>query len=100
MLDGAPWFRNDRLSAPSLVTHAQFMSDLRFLCRSRGLQPAEGSWGKHAFRVGLNALQDAGASAVEILALGRWTSDAWRVYSRRHRAAMVRWTATVLRPAE
>ena len=55
---GAPWFRNDRLSAPSLVTHAQFMSDFRFLCRSRGLQPAEGSWGKHAFRVGgLNALQ-------------------------------------------
>ena len=69
------------------------------LCREQQLAPASGSWGKHAFRVGgLNALQDAGASSVEILALGRWNSDAWRVYSRRHRAAMVKWTAAVLQP--
>ena len=95
----APWFRSTRLSAPSLVTHAQFMADFRYLCRLRQLAPPTGTWGKHAFRVGgLNALQHAGASSVEILALGRWTGDAWRVYSRRHRAAMVKWTAAVLRP--
>ena len=28
-------------------------------------------------------MQDAGASAVEVMAQGRWRSDTWRVYSRR-----------------
>ena len=42
------------------------------------------------------AQQDAGATAPEIMALGRWASDAWRLYARRERKTLLTLTAKVM----
>ena len=54
-------------------------------------------YGAHAFRVGgVVAMQDAGASAVEVMAQGRWRSDAWRVYSRRSKRSSMTWASAIM----
>ena len=44
----------------------------------------------------MNALQDAGASVPEIMALGHWRSDAWMLYSRRNRPRLQAWGREIL----
>jgi len=93
-----PWFRNLEHGNYKQVTHYDFMVDVAKVLRAAGVSSK--GLGKHSFRVGgMNALQDAGASVPEIMALGRWASDAWRVYARRERKGLLRWTARVLQSA-
>ena len=90
-----PWMRQLEFGMATQVTHAQFMSDFKTACRAADVR-YEG-FGKHAFRIGgMNALQDAGATVPEIMALGRWTSDAWRLYARREQRNLLVLTARVL----
>jgi hypothetical protein len=67
------------------------------VCRAADLRYER--WGTHAFRVGAgtNALQDAGASAPEIMALGHWRSDARLLYSRRNKPRLQEWSKQILR---
>ena len=101
--DKAAWFRKEEVitetssaTAAGLISHSQFWSCFKALCRTakilyKGL-------GKHCFRVGgMNALQEANASVCEIMALGRWRSDAWKAYAKRNRRGLMKWTGTVLR---
>ena len=44
----------------------------------------------------MNALQDAGASVTEIMALGHWRSDAWMLYSRRNKPRLREWSQQIL----
>ena len=79
-----------------LVSEGQFWECFKALCRSADIRFEK--LGKHCFRVGgMNALQFANASVVEIMALGRWRSDAWRAYVRRTRRGMMKWTNMVLK---
>ena len=55
-------------------------------------------FGGHAFRVGgVVAMQEAGASAAEVMAQGRWRSDTWRIYCRRGKARSMKWCRAILR---
>lgn len=79
-----------------LVSERHFWGGFKALCRTANIRFDK--LGKHCFRVGgMNALQFANASVVEIMALGRWRSDAWRAYARRTRQGMMKWTNMVLR---
>ena len=78
-----------------LIKRNEFVRDFRWVCRLAKLQYNQ--WGTHAFRVGgMNALQDAGASVAEIMALGHWRSDAWLLYSRRNRPRLQEWSKQIL----
>jgi hypothetical protein len=75
-----PLLRDKREGVQRQITRAEFIRDFKMVCRAADLQYPQ--WGTHAFRVGgMNALQDAGASVPEIMALGHWRSDAWMTYS-------------------
>jgi hypothetical protein len=80
-----------------MISHVQFWTGFKALCRTAEI-PYEGL-GKHCFRVGgMNALQEAAnASVCEVMALGRWRSDAGKAYARRIRRTLMRWTGEVLR---
>jgi hypothetical protein len=85
-----PLFRTVRKGPPRQFTRSTFLSDFKYVCRRAmdctGTELRYEQWGTHTFRVGgMNALQDAGASVAEIMALGHWRSDAWLLYSRRSR---------------
>jgi hypothetical protein len=76
-----PLMRSRRQGAQRQIQRNEFINDFRRVCKIVDLQYSQ--WGTHAFRVGgMNALQDAGASAAEIMTLGHWRSDAWMLYSR------------------
>lgn len=78
-----------------LVTDASFWKTFKALCRTAEVR--YDGLGTHCFRVGgMAGLQDANASVVEIMALGRWRSDAWKAYARRKRVTMMKWTGRVL----
>jgi hypothetical protein len=63
-----PLMRSRRQGAQRQIQRNEFINDFRRVCKSAGLQYSQ--WGTHAFRVGgMNALQDAGASVAEIMAL-------------------------------
>jgi hypothetical protein len=90
-----PLIRSRRLGAQRQIRRNEFISDFRRVCRLAGLQYSQ--WGTHAFRVGgMNALQDAGASVTEIMALGHWRSDAWLMYSRRNKPQLREWSKQIL----
>jgi hypothetical protein len=90
-----PLLRSRRAGAQRLIKRNEFVRDFRWVCRLDGLQYKQ--WGTHAFRVGgMNALQDAGASVAEIMALGHWRSDAWLLYSRRKRPRLQEWSKQIL----
>jgi hypothetical protein len=101
--DKAAWFRKEEVitetssaAAAGLISHSQFWSCFKALCKTAGIQHK--GLGKHCFRVGgMNALQEANASVCEIMALGRWRSDAWKAYAKRNRRGLMKWTGTVLR---
>ena len=97
------WFRKSRVIGPDsseeavgLISHNSFWSGFKAVCKTAKIE--YGVLGKHCFRVGgMNALQEANASVCEIMALGRWRSDAWKAYARRNRRMLMRWTGEVLR---
>ena len=90
-----PWFREQIFGMYTQVTHYRFMADFKIVCKLAKI--AYAGYGKHAFRIGgMNAMQDAGATAPEIMALGRWASDAWRLYARRERRTLLTLTAKVM----
>ena len=99
-----PLFRTVRQGAASQMTRSMFIYDFKVVCRAAiaktGTELRYSQWGTHAFRVGgMNALQDAGASVAEIMALGHWKSDAWLLYSRRNRPRLMYWSRQILGPA-
>jgi hypothetical protein len=70
-----PLMRSRRQGAQRQIQRNEFINDFRRVCKIAGLRYSK--WGTHAFRVGgMNALQDAGASVAEIMALGHWRSGA------------------------
>ena len=90
-----PLLREKREGAQRQITRAEFIRDFKMVCRAADLRYEQ--WGTHAFRVGgMNALQDAGASVPEIMALGHWRSDAWMLYSRRNRPRLQAWGREIL----
>ena len=90
-----PLMRSRRQGAQRQIQRNEFINDFRRVCKIAGLQYSQ--WGTHAFRVGgMNALQDAGASVAEIMALGHWRSDAWMLYSRRNRPRLREWSKQIL----
>ena len=91
-----PLLRDKRDGVQRQIRRTEFIRDFKWICREAGLQYSK--WGTHAFRVGgMNALQDAGASVPEIMALGHWRSDAWLLYSRRNRPRLQEWSKQILR---
>ena len=95
-----PLFRDKRQGACKQWSRRDFIKDFRWVCRQAdqfGMHLEYSTWGTHAFRVGgMNALQDAGCTVAEIMAMGRWKSDAWLLYSRRNRPRLMYWSAQIL----
>jgi hypothetical protein len=90
LADSTPLFRQSTGGTPNTlqpvvqVSVEVFWSDFKHFCRNANIQYDQ--YGTHAFRVGgMNTLQDAGVGCPEMMALGRWASDIWTVYSRRQR---------------
>ena len=78
------------------IGYAAFHKLFRAACRKANVQYA--GYGKHCFRVGgLNALQDAGCSVPQLMAMGHWKSDAWTVYARRSRLSLMHYNNLMLR---
>ena len=74
------------------VSTDRFMLVLKAVCKRASIDAVE--LGMHCFRVGgLNDLQDLGCGPAELMALGRWSSDVWTLYSRRSRSRLVKWQA-------
>jgi len=95
MHSATPLLRSRRIGVQRLIKRTEFVRDFRWVCKLAKLQYKQ--WGTHAFRVGgMNALQDAGASVAEIMALGHWRSDAWLLYSRRNRPRLQEWSKQIL----
>ena len=89
-----PLFRADPTgpNASQSVTTARLMSTLKAVCKAANIGVLE--CGMHCFRVGgLNDLQDLGCGPAELMALGRWSSDVWTLYSRRSRTRLTQWQA-------
>ena len=96
--EAVPLFRRKINPSPAQFHRYDFKRDFRWVCRNASPELQYKQWGTHAFRIGgLNALQDAGASVAECMALGRWRSDAWKLYSRRNRPRLVEWTRWIMR---
>ena len=73
------------------LSQTQFKAVFRELCRKASPEIQYQDFGIHCYRVGgMNRLMDMGATVPQICALGRWESDCWKVYARRHRASL--WT--------
>jgi len=90
-----PLMRSRRSGAQRQIKRNEFVNDFRKVCRLADMQYS--MWGTHAFRVGgMNALQDAGASVSEIMALGHWRSDAWMLYSCRNKPRLRAWSRQIL----
>jgi hypothetical protein len=72
------------------LTHTIFSRVFKELCDMAQPRIDHRAFGLHCFRVGgMNRLLDLGATAPQICALGRWSSDCWKLYARRQRAALV-----------
>ena len=90
-----PLFRDTRAGVGRRVrvTQSKFRSIFKKLCRMAQPEIQFSGFGIHAFRVGgMNRLMDLGATAPQICALGRWESDCWLLYARRHRSVLVELT--------
>ena len=90
-----PLFRQKRSGrgGSERVTQSGFLSAVKKMCRAARPEIIYKGIGLHAFRVGgMNRLMDLGATAPQICALGRWESDCWRLYARRHRQMLVELT--------
>ena len=71
---------------PRRITLTIFNRVFKALCEAAQPKLNAGDYGLHCFRVGgMNLLMDLGASAPQICAMGRWSSDCWKLYARRQR---------------
>ena len=77
------------------LTTAALLRGVHRMCKSAGIDPA--NLGTHCFRIGgVGRLQDLGASVPQIMALGRWCSDAYVLYSRRSKEQLMVWSAKLV----
>ena len=75
------------------ITHTIFRRVFKELCKGAVPPLNADEYGLHCFRVGgMNLLMDLGASAPQICALGRWSTDCWQLYARRQRKELMRLT--------
>ena len=75
---------------------AQYLRSFKKACRAANIQYS--GYGKHCYRVGgLNALQDAGCTMPQLMAMGHWKSDAWMAYSRRQHLSLMHFNNLMLR---
>jgi hypothetical protein len=92
-----PLFREKegKKGAPvSRLSKSRFTRAFNVLCREASPPIVYSQFGIHCFRVGgMNRLMDLGATAPQICALGRWSSDCWQLYARRQRKQLVNLTA-------
>jgi len=73
------------------ISASNFLRVAKSMCTKAGVDNKE--LGTHAFRVGgMNHLQESGATVAQIMAIGRWSSDAYKLYSRRNRKRLVVWS--------
>jgi hypothetical protein len=87
--------RDKREGVQRQIRRHEFIRDFKMVCRTASMRYER--WGTHAFRVdGMHAMQDAGASVPEIMALGHWRSDTWLLYSRRNRPRLQAWAKQIL----
>ena len=94
-----PLFRDTRAGMGQFqrVTQSKFRSVFKKLCRAALPEIQFSGFGIHAYRVGgMNRLMDLGATAPQICALGRWESDCWLLYARRHRSVLVELTGRMV----
>ena len=83
-----PLFRNADGSA---ITEAQVRSTIQALMADEGAVGAD--FGAHSLRIGgATALYRAGASHVDIMTMGRWSSDCYRLYVRSCLGHSVDWS--------
>ena len=75
------------------LTETVFRRVFKELCAQARTPVKHEVYGIHCFRVGgMNRLLDLGATAPQICALGRWSSDCLQLYARRQRKALTRLT--------
>ena len=83
-----PLFRHADGSA---ITEAQVRDMIKRLMQRAGASPAE--FGAHSLRIGgATALFKAGASQIDIMTMGRWSSDCYRLYVRACFGHAVEWS--------
>ena len=72
------------------LTATIFQRVFKELCTAAVPPLDAAEYGLHCFRVGgMNLLMDLGASAPQICALGRWSSECWQLYARRQRKQLM-----------
>ena len=96
-----PLFRNADPQTGNVagrLTQTKFSATFRQLCHEASPQIDAKVFGIHCYRVGgMNRLMDLGATVPQICALGRWKSDCWTVYARRHRDTLWELTERMFR---
>ena len=81
------------------ISAANMLKVAKAMCSKASIDPD--NLGTHAFRVGgMNHLQESGATIAQIMAIGRWSSDAWKLYSRRNRKRLVVWSQKLTQQAQ
>jgi hypothetical protein len=81
------------------ITATNLLKVAKSMCSKASIDPS--NLGTHAFRVGgMNHLQESGATIAQIMAIGRWSSDAWKLYSRRNRKRLVVWSQKLTQQAQ
>lgn len=95
-----PLFRRTRATTPLQGTARQHWKTFKKMCEAGDPMGRILRWkllSAHAFRIGgMNRLQQLGAGPAEIMALGRWASDCWKIYSRRLWGSLMNWTAQMV----
>ena len=80
------------------ISASNFLKVAKAMCAKAGIDNT--ALGTHAFRVGgMNHLQESGATIAQIMAIGRWSSDAYKLYSRRNRKRLVVWSRKLMQAA-
>ena len=83
-----PLFRN---SDGSAITEGQVRQTIKLLMADVGAAAAD--FGAHSLRIGgATALYKAGASHIDIMTMGRWSSDCYRLYVRACLGHSVHWS--------
>lgn len=83
-----PLFRHANGSA---ITEAELRETVKALMAGAGADGAD--FGAHSLRIGgATALYKAGASHLDIMTMGRWSSDCYRLYVRACFGGAVRWS--------
>lgn len=87
--DSTPLFRNADGTA---ITEDQLRATVKLVMQAVGQNPAE--FGAHSLRIGgATALFAAGATQLDIMTMGRWSSDCYRLYVRACYENTCKWTS-------